>query len=54
MKRITPINEMNAVITVPGSKSYTQRAQKRLDFRRYGVLDGGSALAGRGHCLAGK
>lgn len=26
MKRITPINEINAVVSVPGSKSYTQRA----------------------------
>lgn len=26
MKKITPINEINTVITVPGSKSYTQRA----------------------------
>jgi 3-phosphoshikimate 1-carboxyvinyltransferase len=26
MKRITPINKINAVINVPGSKSYTQRA----------------------------
>jgi 3-phosphoshikimate 1-carboxyvinyltransferase len=26
MKRITPINEINTVINVPGSKSYTQRA----------------------------
>jgi 3-phosphoshikimate 1-carboxyvinyltransferase len=26
MKKITPINEINAVISVPGSKSYTQRA----------------------------
>ena len=26
MKKITPINEINAVVSVPGSKSYTQRA----------------------------
>ncbi|MBW1744177.1 MAG: 3-phosphoshikimate 1-carboxyvinyltransferase [Deltaproteobacteria bacterium] len=26
MKKIAPINEINAVVTVPGSKSYTQRA----------------------------
>jgi 3-phosphoshikimate 1-carboxyvinyltransferase len=45
MKKITPINEINAVVRVPGSKSYTQRALIAASLARGSSLIRGALIS---------